>query len=288
MQENLGKVNTRKRKYPWFRFYAEALDDPKVQRLPPHLFKTWVNLLCLASQTDGKLPSIDDIAFKLRISANDAMSHVDELILAGLIDIDPDGIRKPHNWQARQFASDSVDPTAAERMRRYRQRNADRNDRNAQRNDTALDTDTEAETEKKTPLPPKRGPGPAEALKAFEAYNALALKCGLQQSAKLTPDRSRKIVARLKDYGLDGWDRALANIERSNFLRGKNERGWRANLDFVLQASSFGKLHDGGYNDTDVKPASKPSAVPYTLDEKAAKAMTDKLLADFMQGGPIQ
>ena len=52
----------------WFRFYDEALDDPKVQRLAPHLFKTWINLLCLASKEDGTMPSNDDIAFRLRIS----------------------------------------------------------------------------------------------------------------------------------------------------------------------------------------------------------------------------
>lgn len=33
----------------WFRFYAEALDDPKVQRLPPHLFKE-----ALLSAVNGK------------------------------------------------------------------------------------------------------------------------------------------------------------------------------------------------------------------------------------------
>jgi len=34
----------------WFRFYNDALDNPKVQLLPSDLFKTWVNLLCIASR----------------------------------------------------------------------------------------------------------------------------------------------------------------------------------------------------------------------------------------------
>lgn len=100
---------------------------------------------------------------------------------------------------------------------------------------------------KKDPLPPKGGPTPFEALKAFEAYNATALRCGLPQAAKLTPDRQRKIVARLKDYGSDGWETALANIERSSFLTGKNDRGWRASLEFLLQPASFAKVHDGTF-----------------------------------------
>lgn len=91
----------------WFRFYSEALDDPKVQRLHPTLFKAWIGILCLASESGGKLPSVDDIAFRLRVSAHDAAQMVDELIFAGLIDIDPKGQRTPHNWASRQFVSDS-------------------------------------------------------------------------------------------------------------------------------------------------------------------------------------
>jgi hypothetical protein len=84
-------------------------------------------------------------------------------------------------------------------------------------------------------------------LKAFESYNQLALECGLPQAAKLTPDRKRKIAARLKDYGPEGWDQALANIRRSSFLTGSNDRNWRANLDFLLKPEKFSKVHDGGY-----------------------------------------
>lgn len=100
---------------PWFRFYTSAIDDPKVQRLPPHLFKTWVNLLCLAGQNGGDLPSIDDIAFRLRMSAQDAECHMSDLVLAGLIDI-TEGGRTPHNWAARQFQSDC----STERVRKHR------------------------------------------------------------------------------------------------------------------------------------------------------------------------
>lgn len=100
-----------------------------------------------------------------------------------------------------------------------------------------------------TPIPPKipKGPTPTDALKAFEAYNATALRCGIPQAAKFTPDRKRKIIARLRDYGLEGWERALANIEKSAFLTGGTDHGFRADLDFMLQAKSFGKLHDGSY-----------------------------------------
>jgi len=104
-----------------------------------------------------------------------------------------------------------------------------------------------ASSHKKPPKSPKGDFSKMDALKAFEAYNETALRCGIPQAAKLTPDRERKIIARLKDYGVDGWGTALAHIERSSFLTGKNDRGFTANLDFVLQPTTFGKLHDGFY-----------------------------------------
>jgi hypothetical protein len=97
------------------------------------------------------------------------------------------------------------------------------------------------------PTPPAGGPSASDALEAFHLYNATAERCGLPQASKLTPDRKRKLIARLKDFGLEGWRRALANLERSSFLTGGTDAGFRADLDFVLQAKSFARLHDGGY-----------------------------------------
>lgn len=118
-----------------------------------------------------------------------------------------------------------------------------------------------------TPLPPKRakrtkadGPTKVQALEAFNAYNDTALRCGLPQASKFTPQRERAITARLKTHGLDGWTTALANIEKSAFLRGKTDHQFRADLDFVCQAKSFDRLHDGGYGNGAV---TKPQATGY-------------------------
>jgi hypothetical protein len=104
------------------------------------------------------------------------------------------------------------------------------------------------------PLPiekPKRakseGPTPLEALRAFEAYNEVALRCGLPQAAKLTPKRAKSICARLRTYGTDGWAVALENLEKSAFCRGMTSHNFRADLTFVCQEKSFDRLYEGGY-----------------------------------------
>lgn len=161
----------------WFRFYEGALDDPKVQKLPPALFKAWVNLLCLAARNDGRIVW-RDVPFALRISQGQADRLLQDLTEAELLELDGD-LWRPHNWDVRQFKSDADDPTATERMRRYRNkhRNGDPSKRNADRNSTVTvtvprtDTDTDTETEQINDDDGKRAT-------AFEIAAALAKICG--------------------------------------------------------------------------------------------------------------
>jgi hypothetical protein len=186
----------------WFRFYHEALDDPKVQRLPGDTYKAWVNLLCLASRSGkrGYLPSVEDIGFALRISTDAAQALVDDLSGRGLIDDTPDGLM-PHNWPERQKRSD----TSAERVARYRERNAASNDANNSGNDTGNVTDgdekrdgnaleknreeksREEQTREETPKPPKGDDGDKKPslVQQFDAFwDAYPRKVGKQAAFK--------------------------------------------------------------------------------------------------------
>lgn len=104
----------------WFRFYIEALDDPKVQKLPAEHFRIWVNLLCVAKKNDGKLPPESDCAFMLRMDNAAFHETFASLINAGLIDeqVGRDKHNEPHNWSKRQYKSDS----STERVKRFRKR----------------------------------------------------------------------------------------------------------------------------------------------------------------------
>lgn len=103
------------------------------------------------------------------------------------------------------------------------------------------------------PLDPKpEGPkkiSAAEAARlAFDRYNELAARIGLPIATVLTDARKQKIVARIREAGgMAGFDKALANVERSAFLQGQNDSGFRADFDFICQAKSFSRLLDGGY-----------------------------------------
>lgn len=150
----------------WFRCYDELVDDPKVQMLSDRNFRALVNIWCLASRNDGALPPIDQVAFSLRMKAKQLSEIFGQLTAADLLE-DEEGVVRPHNWAGRQFKSDVTDPTAADRNRRYRERNADRNgkrngDRNASRiGDGPQITDTDTEAEKNNPEGEKTFPSVA-------------------------------------------------------------------------------------------------------------------------------
>jgi hypothetical protein len=144
----------------WFRMYDEILDDPKAQLLPPADFKAWVNLLCLASKNDGKLPSIADMAFRLRETENAIETLVERLLNGGLIDCrngGPNGKHyAPHGWSERQYKSD----TSTERVKRFRN-----NQRNA--SETGPEPETESDTEQSPQTPADGGHGSGHDVRAL-------------------------------------------------------------------------------------------------------------------------
>lgn len=84
---------------------------------------------------------------------------------------------------------------------------------------------------------------------AFGAYNDAAKRAGWPKAQTLTKARASSLKARLKECGgLDGWHEALSKAEASPHLCGQNDRGWRADLDFILQQKSFTKLMEGSYD----------------------------------------
>ena len=155
------------------------------------------------------------------------------------------------NFGKRQFDGDA-DPTAAERQRRKRERERDRAVSNADVTRDSRPPETETETETETEEEKKGEPPsmPGEITEAMEAWNQLASDLSLPTITKFSANRRSKLAARLRDCGgIDGWRSALAKIRGSPFCRGDNDRGWKADFDFLLQESSFIKLMEGRYDD---------------------------------------
>lgn len=131
----------------WWRAYDDAVDHPKLGRLSDALHRAWFNLCCISSSNGGMLPTIDDIAFKLRMKPEKVRVVIADLAARRLVDIADNGPATMHDWHERQFKTDVTDSTNADRQQRYRDRH-----RNGVTTvtDAVTVTDTRAETEQIT------------------------------------------------------------------------------------------------------------------------------------------
>lgn len=156
------------KRLPWFRMYADFLNDPKMIGLAFEDQRHFIGVLALKS--DGAIDDVADgdlldriVAQRLWIDHAIIRDVKRRLVAAGLIDAN----WQPLAWDKRQFVSDR-DGTATERKRRERAAKAaaksldksTQNDdvtdvsrvtsRNCHGNVTRLDTDTDTDTEEET------------------------------------------------------------------------------------------------------------------------------------------
>ncbi|NIU01123.1 MAG: hypothetical protein GWN01_09415 [Nitrosopumilaceae archaeon] len=85
--------------------------------------------------------------------------------------------------------------------------------------------------------------------RAVYNYNKLAKQYNLPVCTTIKNQRQKKLSKRLRENGgLESWNQALNKIKSIPGLQGENNRSWKANIDFLLQPSSFVKLLEGYYD----------------------------------------
>lgn len=80
-----------------------------------------------------------------------------------------------------------------------------------------------------------------------EVWNARLVPLGLPAARKMTPERRKKLNTFIRRHTIDDITEAIAAIEVSPFLRGENDRGWKPNIDWMLEPKNFTKLTEGTY-----------------------------------------
>lgn len=111
---------------PWFRFYTEAMRDPKIRRLKPSERWVWVTILSAARESplSGVLMvseavpySWDDLADYAGMKVKEIEVATDKMHSLGMLSFDQDlGAWRVTKWNDRQYESDS----SAERVAKHR------------------------------------------------------------------------------------------------------------------------------------------------------------------------
>lgn len=99
------------------------------------------------------------------------------------------------------------------------------------------------------PSPPKGGSSPTDVDRVVTAFSDMARQSGLSVPRAITASRRRSLLLRIEEHGLPAVLDAIERIGRSRFCRGENDRGWRADLDFLCQPKSFVSILEGKYDD---------------------------------------
>jgi hypothetical protein len=99
------------------RFCTELRNSLKVQRLPGGIFKAWINLLCAAAETDGRLIS-GNVSETLHATVSETDSIVSHLIENGLLERDGEDCLLISDWKDYQHASD----LSTDRVRKFREK----------------------------------------------------------------------------------------------------------------------------------------------------------------------
>lgn len=86
-----------------------------------------------------------------------------------------------------------------------------------------------------------------------DAYNSFCPSLPTVKS--LSDARKKAIKARLKTYTNEEIEEAFKKAEASDFLKGKNDRNWQANFDWIMKDANLAKVLDGNY---DNKGKNKP------------------------------
>jgi len=210
------------RRPPWIRFHKTMLDNYEFHMMSAEARALLPMLWLLASEDEDPVSgliqdSYERITFRLRMDLKTFKDCIDEIEQAGFLEV----LESKGDSQCNEVVTNP-----------YPVRNK------------TVTPETETETETET----ERG---CDFDLIIDLYNQVAQRHDLPIAQKLTNARKSKIRARLKDCGgMDGWKSALEKLERSDFCLGKNNSGWRADLDFILQESSFTKLMEGTYDNT--------------------------------------
>jgi len=199
----------------------------KVQRL----FATLSKKGMITVVTDGKSTTItvtDTLSDTPTDTPNDTVKHPSIKGLQGATDTPNDTPTDTPSDTPRAYKNDNINISCLS-------------------NDSSLRSESTLEEEKDSSLrsEPKKG----EAQLIVEFYNKTVADTKLPKCIKLTGKRKKEIAARMHEYGIDKVYEAIQKAAASKFCNGDGPRGWRADIDFIMNTNSFVKILEGKYDD---------------------------------------
>lgn len=246
----------------WIKIVTDIFDDEKIlliESMPEadSIIVIWFKLLCMAGKQNNsgvfmlndKIPYTDEMLSTIfRRPINTVRLALKTFETYGMIEI-VDGTITIPNWERHQSLDklEAAKEKNRQRVAAYRERQkllAAGNDCNDYSNDTVMESnDVDIEEDKdKDKEEDKR----IDYKAIIDCYNDTCVS--LQKVKALSDSRKKGIKARLNTYSFEDIKTVFEKAEASDFLKGKNDRNWQANFDWLMKDSNFAKVLDGNYD----------------------------------------
>lgn len=252
---------------PWIKFYRRLLDDPEWHKLDGESAKVLVMVWLVASETNGTLPCLSKLAFRLRLPENRIKSilcklshwlisncHQDDikLISEGYHDDIPEGEGETQNKIKDSYSS-------------------------------SLEGETDnSERERDTPFIPLKGDVvfAPKTLVDFITWTWNLIP-GVVPIQKITGSVRRTILARTREHSEQGWWQHYFenSIAPSDFLCGR-QTDWAASLPWVCGPKNMAKVLAGNYTNNVPQLLSRKQIQGYQAGERVAARILKKAKED--------
>ena len=247
----------------WIKIVTDIFDDEKVlmiETLPEcdTIIVIWFKLLCLAGKQNnsgvfqmGHMPYTDEMfATIFRRNLNTVRLALRTFEQFGMIEIIHDTVTIP-NWGKHQ----SIDQIEAKNaymkkyMREYREKQKllSAGKSNCKTNSKSNVSEADKIRKEEDKIREEDSKRVTDFQSVVDLYHKICISYPKLRS--LSEARKKAISARLKTYSMEEFQTVFENAEASSFLKGKNDRNWAANFDWLIADKNMAKVLEGNYAD---------------------------------------
>lgn len=260
----------------WIKITTDIFDDEKIlliESLPDSyaIITCWFKLLCLAGKQNnngvflmGRIAYTDKmLATIFRMKESTVTMALQTFEQFGMVEI-VDGVITIPNWEKHQNLGkmQQVREQTRQRVARHRDKQrliaASNAQCNAECNADVTPTEEDIEEDKDKNKIENKGNTYASGEAAppdtqisyqqiVDMYNSICKSFPSVRS--LSESRKKAIRARLKTYTFEDFKTVFENAEASSFLKGRNDRNWSANFDWMISDKNMAKILEGNYAD---------------------------------------
>lgn len=240
----------------WIKITTDVFDDEKIlliESLPDadSIIVIWFKLLTLAGKQNNngvfmlndKIPYTDEmLATIFRRNVNTVRLALETFQSFGMVEVVNNAYTIP-NWEKHQNIDGMEKLREQNRVRKARQRERAKNlieDKNSETTVTVaqchvIEKDKEKDKDNNICYQD-----------IINRYNSICTS--FSKVKALSDARKKTIKARLNTYSTEELQTVFEKAEASDFLKGKNNRNWMANFDWMLKDANFAKILDGNYD----------------------------------------